>query len=92
MSTSTINITLPDRLKQEIDSRVRGGMYASVSEFIRNAVRRALTSRDDIPFGEAFSTEAENLILQAEEETIARPNNSTVLNSTKDIDRYLDSL
>lgn len=92
MGTTTINITLPERLKQEIDSRVRSGMYASVSEFIRNAVRRALTVRDDIPFGEAFSTEAENLILQAEEEALVRPNATKALKTAKDIDRYLDSL
>ncbi len=92
MGTTTINITLPDRLKQEINTRVRSGMYASVSEFIRNAVRRALTIRDDIPFGEAFSTEAENLILQAEEESLVRPSTTKVLKTTTEIDRYLDAV
>lgn len=92
MGATTINITLPERLKQEIDSRVRSGMYASVSEFIRSALRRALTVSDDIPIGEAFSNEAEDLILQAEEESRIRSHATRTLKTAKDIDRYLDSL
>ena len=92
MGATTINITLPVRLKQEIDSRVQSGMYASVSEFIRSALRRALTVRDDIPVGEAFSREAEDLILQAEQESRVRPSATRTLKSAKDIDRYLDSV
>lgn len=89
MDAITINITLPERLKQEIDDRVRSGMYASVSEFIRSALRRALTVRDDIPIGEPFSKEAEDLILQAEQESRELPHAMRTLKSAKDIDRYL---
>lgn len=66
MSASTINITLPTRLKEEIEKRVESGMYASVSEFIRNAVRNTLVSGVDLPYGQNFFSKAEDEILKAE--------------------------
>ena len=35
----TMNISLPDQMKQYIDEQVGGGQYSSVSEFIRDLVR-----------------------------------------------------
>ncbi|HEX5242756.1 MAG TPA: type II toxin-antitoxin system ParD family antitoxin [Tepidisphaeraceae bacterium] len=36
---TTVNISLPQPLKQYVDRKVASGMYGSVSEFIREAIR-----------------------------------------------------
>jgi antitoxin ParD1/3/4 len=35
----TMNISLPDRLKEFVDGQVGSGRYSSVSEFIRDLIR-----------------------------------------------------
>lgn len=37
---TTMNISLPDQLKQHIDHRVTSGGYSSSSEYIRELVRK----------------------------------------------------
>ena len=36
----TMNISLPENLKEFIESQVQSGNYSSVSEFMRESVRR----------------------------------------------------
>jgi antitoxin ParD1/3/4 len=42
----TINISLPETLKDFVESQVRSGEYSSVSEFMRVLVRREQKERD----------------------------------------------
>ena len=35
----TMNISLPDQMKEYVDEHVRAGRYSSVSEFVRNLIR-----------------------------------------------------
>ena len=88
MGATTINITIPNRLKEEIDKRVKSGMYSSVSEFIRSAVRNMITSGVELPYGEGFSPEAESEILQAEAQGLKR---KVSLESEKDIENLFKS-
>jgi antitoxin ParD1/3/4 len=42
----TMNISLPESLKEFVESQVRSGDYSSVSEFIRTLVRREQKDRE----------------------------------------------
>jgi antitoxin ParD1/3/4 len=42
----TMNISLPENLKEFVESQVRSGDFSSVSEFIRLLVRREQRERD----------------------------------------------
>lgn len=35
----TMNISLPDQLKEFVDAQIDGGRYSSVSEYVRNLIR-----------------------------------------------------
>ena len=91
MSTTTINITLPTRLKKEIQNQIKKGMYTSVSEFIRNAVRQLLISPVD-SHNLPFSPQAEKEILRAFKETLENRDKNIVLKSDKDIDAFFKNL
>lgn len=93
MNTATINITLPVRLKEEIENRVRGGMYTSVSEFIRHSIRKVLTSpAEEVPYGPSFSDEAVKEILAAEKNALEHPERNIVIETKEDLDRLFSSL
>jgi putative addiction module CopG family antidote len=36
---TTLNISMPQTLKREVDNEVKSGNYASASEFFRDAIR-----------------------------------------------------
>lgn len=38
-STVTMNVSLPEPLKQYVDAKVSSGIYGSASEFVREAIR-----------------------------------------------------
>jgi antitoxin ParD1/3/4 len=42
----TMNISLPENLKEFVESQVQSGDYSSVSEFMRTLVRREQKDRD----------------------------------------------
>ena len=42
----TMNISLPENLKEFVDSQVQSGDYSSVSEFMRALVRREQKDRE----------------------------------------------
>ena len=42
----TMNISLPDNLKEFVESQVQSGDYSSVSEFMRDLVRREQKNRE----------------------------------------------
>ena len=41
-ATQTMNISLPEPLKQYVDNKVSSGIYGSASEFVREAIREKL--------------------------------------------------
>ena len=90
MSTTTINITLPTRLKKEIQNQVKKGMYTSVSEFIRNAVRNLLTS-PATTYNLPFSPEAEKEILKAEKQALLEKN-PVIITSQRELKEFFDKL
>jgi len=92
MSTVTINITMPKKLKSEVDKQVKTGFYTSVSEFIRTAIRSVLSTDTDIPYGPAFSPRAEKQILKAEKQALRNRNKNIVLKTNQDIEAFFRNL
>jgi len=43
---ATMNISLPDPLRDFVENEVRGGSYSSVSEYVRDLVRRAKSEKE----------------------------------------------
>ena len=43
---ATLNISLPDEMRQWIDSQVCSGRYANASDYIRDLIRENLTRND----------------------------------------------
>ena len=39
---STMNISLPDSLKEQVDARIEGGGFGTSSEYVRELIRRDL--------------------------------------------------
>jgi putative addiction module CopG family antidote len=76
---TTINISLPDKLKEQADLLITSGYYASFSDLTRSALRKLLE-------------EAELAILAKKAKDEARSGSSKTLNSRLAIDTYLDSL
>lgn len=37
---ATMNISLPDQMKEWVDTRVEGGSYSSASDYVRDLVRK----------------------------------------------------
>ena len=37
---ATMNISLPDQMKEWVDTRVEGGTYSSASDYVRDLVRK----------------------------------------------------
>lgn len=50
-STVTMNLSLPEPLKEYVDEKVSSGIYGSASEFVREAIREKLQREQDIQGG-----------------------------------------
>jgi antitoxin ParD1/3/4 len=46
-STVTMNVSLPEPLKQFVDGKVSSGVYGSASEFVREAIREKYQREQD---------------------------------------------
>lgn len=46
---NTINISLPSKLREQADELVKQGYYVSISDLVRDAIRKTI-SQNDIPF------------------------------------------
>ena len=73
---STINISLPDKLKKQADEAISDGYFASFSDFARTAFRQIL--RDH---------KLDRMVAEAKREAAA--GRTTVLRSDEDIDTYM---
>ena len=72
---NTINISLPEKLKQEADAAVKEGYFASFSDFARTAFRKTLSEY-----------KLDRLVAEAKREHKA--GKTTVLKTDKDIENY----
>jgi antitoxin ParD1/3/4 len=43
---ATMNISLPDEMKEFVDAQVKSGLYANASDFFRDAIRDKMWSRE----------------------------------------------
>jgi Arc/MetJ-type ribon-helix-helix transcriptional regulator len=77
---ATVNISLPDKLKQQADSLVKKGYYASLSDLIRHSLRKVIT-------------DAHQYQLWVEEtKKDLKQKQAVIIKSPKDTDTYIDSL
>jgi len=53
-ATITMNISLPEKLKRFVDRKVSSGLYGSVSEFVREAIREKLAREEERQRAEAL--------------------------------------
>lgn len=76
---TTINISLPDKLKQQAETLIERGFYASFSDLVRDALRQTISkSKYDL-----WAEEAKQDL---------KTGKAIVLKSKKDIKNYFDSL
>ena len=86
MKTSTINISLPTSLLNSAREESKKYGFASISEYIRQAIRSSVYGiRDDGLTINGFTPEFEDLVLEAENEP---SKNDKVWKTTADIDKY----
>ena len=43
---ATMNVSLPDAMKEWVEARVRGGQYANASDYVRDLIRRDQSRHD----------------------------------------------
>jgi Arc/MetJ-type ribon-helix-helix transcriptional regulator len=76
---TTINISLPAKLKIQAETLVRNGFYVSFSDLIRDSLRQTINrSRYDMWAEEA--------------KTDLKTGKAVVLKSKQEIDKYFDSI
>lgn len=76
---ATVNISLPEKLKEQAETLVKGGFYASFSDLVRDSLRQIVSKNK-------YDIWAE----EAEEDL--KTGKAIVLKSKKDIRKYFDSL
>ena len=45
---ATMNVSLPDAMREWIDNRVKSGRYANASDYVRDLVRRDQEHREEL--------------------------------------------
>jgi len=76
---NTINISLPEKLKNQADALISDGHYASFSDLVRTALRSVITDNY-----------YDFLAKQAKDEY--RHGKGTLLQSNEDMDRYFNTI
>ncbi len=75
----TINISLPDKLKEEGENLISAGFYASFSDLVRDSLRTSIEKAN-----------LDRLYAGAKEDE--RTGKATILKSKKDIDNFFKKL
>lgn len=76
---STINISIPDKLKEQAETLVKGGFYVSFSDIVRDSLRRLVEkNRYDL--------------LSEEAKKDLKEGNAVVLKNKKEIEMYMESI
>lgn len=76
---TTINISLPDKLKTEAEALVKKGFYASFSDVVRDSLRKMIATY-----------KYDRLLAEAKEDL--KNGKATVLKNKEDIDNYFKKL
>jgi Arc/MetJ-type ribon-helix-helix transcriptional regulator len=75
----TINISLPEKLKEEAEKLVKAGQYVSFSDLVRDSIRNALEKNDlDRRYAEAKRE--------------LKAGKAIVLRNKKDVDDFMKSI
>jgi Arc/MetJ-type ribon-helix-helix transcriptional regulator len=75
----TINISLPEKLKEQANALVESGLYASFSDLVRDSLRKTVSkSKYDLLYEEAKRDE--------------KNGKAVIFRTQKDIDDYFDKL
>lgn len=83
---TTINISLPKSLLEEAKKTIKQKHYASISELMRDALRKLLQEEDPNAISvNGFPNWFEDMVLEREKES---DKNDIVLESPEDIDYY----
>ena len=80
---TTINISLPEKLKDQIDALVDEGVYVSFSDAVRDSLREGLRKRLEIIKYERLFAEAKKDVKNGK---------AVVMRSKKDIENFVNSL
>lgn len=76
---TTINISLPEKLKEDAEALIKKGFYASFSDLVRHSIRQLVAvNRYD-----RWAAEAKEDL---------KKGRAVVLRSEKDIDEYMNSI
>ena len=75
----TINISLPDKLKEEGEDLIAAGFYASFSDLVRDSLRNSIEK-----------VSLDRLYFEAKKDL--KKGKATVLKNKKDIDKYMNSI
>jgi putative addiction module CopG family antidote len=84
----TVNISLPKKLAQATKEQVQSGYYASVSELVRDALRKLILSPAVPTY--PMSKQAEQRAIRARNEHLA--GNTLEIKSLSDIEKKDDNL
>ena len=76
---TTINISLPEKLKTEAEALIKKGFYSSFSDLVRDSLRNAIEK-----------TSLDKLYLEAKEDE--RTGKAVILKNKKDIEKYMNSI
>lgn len=76
---TTINISIPDKLKAQAESLIYHGFYASFSDLVRDSVRKVIEKNKYDLWTEEAKRDYEK-------------GRAVVLKNNKDISKYLDKL
>jgi len=76
---TTINISLPEKLKLQAEALVKHGFYASFSDLVRDSLRQVVSKNKY----DLWADEAEKDIKNGK---------ATIIGSKKDLKKYFDSL
>ncbi len=79
---TTINISLPEKLKEDAENLVKLGLYASFSDLVRDSLRDSIEKNE--------KKELDRLYTQAKKDLITKK--ATVLKNNKDIEKYMKSI
>jgi len=79
---NTVNISLPENMYKDVKKMLSGRGYSSVSELVRDALRKILYSGTT---ESGFSKEFENEVYESSAQS---PKKDIVLKTNRDIDKY----
>lgn len=84
--TTTINISLPKKMHEDVKKMMLSKRYTSASELIRDALRKLMYEEVTV---NGFTPEFENMVLEAEKEPMSK---DKVWKTEKDIENYFKNL